>query len=276
MPKQFISATLISIITFSSIPSHSADFETDVFGSKMTVGIVDGNATKQRLTVGESVDLTGDWLEINRIDAISGTGYIVGKIGEATNFVQPPPFIIEIEKGKVPKVHGPIATDTNIKVRYYSDGVRFEEPGYPNDIVRIWTWMPHKSLVESTKLVRFDPSLSWDSLLTSTPSHPKEILFNSEVVESIKTVVSSQYDSYLGFFYGLGSVSNSNGLIVMDTCPRQQCDLIGSLTVLDPSSRSVFIAMKNEGQDIEVIPAVRDWSSDAKKSLSAWSGSFKK
>lgn len=255
----------------ASPPSNADPLDIEIFGHRLKYNPDYTNKDYEKeMTFGERLKVVGSLIQLEKIDRIRETYFILGTAGPGGNMCDSAPFIFAVSPGEDPKLFGPIDVCNATTIAYDQSGITITENGVVGDKVRTWRWTPDGGLnrTEAVKAASF--SKGWNTIWERKIDHPADLLESQEIAGALDGLMGADAPEYRKQMGGLGSARYIGDFFAGSACIKFECDETGQFTGLDLQTKTAFAAFKPRGKRIVVRPEVKQWPAQLRRELADW------
>lgn len=257
-------------------PAVADALDIEIFGHRLKYNpdFTNKNFEKE-LTFGERLKVVGALIQLEKIDRIKDTYYIVGSAGPGGNTCDSAPFIVSVSPGEEPKLFGPIDVCNATSITYDEAGLTITENGVAGDTVRTWRWTPDGGLNRSEAVKAASFAKGWNTIWERKIDHPAGLLESQEIAGALDQLLGPDAEAFRKQMSGVGSARFIGDYLVGSACIKYGCDETGQFAGLDLQTKTVFAAFKPRGKRIVVHPEVKRWPATLRRELADWAKSWK-
>lgn len=249
-------------------PAASANTSINIFGTD--VQVLESSLGEDVLMINEEQWITDGIITLDKVDQIGGVNFLIGYAGPGGSACDTAPFIVSFHKDSAPRLFGPLKTCRAVTVSTEEDTLRFVEYGAPGETVKSWTWTPAGSLTEAPHTHPMTEGMGWASLWERKVDHPERLLGSEEIVADLRALTGDRWETVRRLMSGVGSAEFKGDVLIGTTCAPHHCGITEQLVALDLQARKALVAIKEDGRDIIVFPAVKEWPATPKMELARW------
>jgi hypothetical protein len=220
---------------------------------------------QRKLSVDGGAMMSDSYVRVEETAVVAGVPVVVGEHGQGGNACDVARFVVAFPSGGKPRIDEPTQDCLSTTYRIGPDSVVIERQPSPSAPGRRWVWTPDRGFSPPETLA-FAPSdkSGWDALRTRSIRHPEQLFGFVDLGGLLRSGVPAPLQGGLGAIIGgPGSVTYRDGVAVAFVCRAHACGDTGLLAVLDPTSRRVFVALKEEGEAAVVSPPFAAWPKGA-------------
>lgn len=271
---------IICVIAISSTlvqnTAASADTETTYFGHKVLITKLPKRDSQDRLFIdGKEILNDGD-VGIDEIAIVSEVGIVIGFTNCGGTGCDDRPFVISFPPNVVPRVDGPLETDSYGIVDHIigKDQVLFEIKAEPGRDGTRWSWTPQNGFQKIASIQhRPDLEKTWDVLrndLRSRTTDQASQLFNyADVASQIYALLGHDEKLVVPIIRDGGGAFRGD-LFVGDAMRRHTSEY--ALIIADVRAQKIFLAWKIDDAPIVTRPLMTKWPEAERQEFRKWSG----
>lgn len=255
MSKYSVAALIVAVLPLAAMAQPRS---ISTLGHQISIRPSSGGS--ELLEVDSRVLLSDFHIDIRETGVLSGVAFAVGERNEGGNVCEGSIFIVSMPSQDFARLDGPLNSCEIGNYHVEAEQIVVKTPASGSHDGKRWVWTP--AGLSAPSAVKFIPKEgdAWGAITQKLITHPSELMEYREFVERLSSVLGAARPAYLRIADGPGSVKYEGGILVAEACQSHACDSTALLVAIDPTSRQVFLALKDTDRRKFVVPyATREW-----------------
>jgi hypothetical protein len=234
------------------------------------IAIHAGSDGNEVLEVDDKVLLSELHIDIENVGKIGDDGFAIGSTNQGGNVCEGSTFILNLPDGAAARIDGPLDTCKIGNVRVQASNIVVETPPLPSRDGRHWEWTSQGFSEPSPVKLKLKQGMAWQMVRQQQIKHPSELMEYREFADQLNPRLGSLRPAFLRIAEGPGSVRYENGMLIGTACQSHACDSTALLVAVDPGSRNLYVAIKDNCAPAVIVPEPAMWPLAAQRSLRSW------
>jgi hypothetical protein len=259
---------VILIACMCPLAARAEPRSLDAYGHQIEIRT--GSDGNEVLEVDHKVLLSELHIDIAKVGRIEDGGFAVGSTNGGGNTCEGSAFILSLPDGAAARVDGPLDTCEIGNFRVQTEKIVVETTPRASHDGRRWEWTSRGFSAPSVVKLKLKEGMAWQLVRQQQIKHPSELLEYREFADQMNPRLGSARPAFMRIADGPGSVRYENGILIGTACQSHACGSTALLVAVDPASRKVYFAMKDNCAPAVIVPAAAVWPLATQRSFQSW------
>jgi hypothetical protein len=251
--------------------AHAEEYSSAFAGHEI---VVSRPSYLDQLRVDGQLVAEDSYVVIKATGTVSGIPVVIGTTNCGGSSCGDVTFVLTIPSGELPKIESLERDATEWKIHDDRIELLMPPPTGAHQGFR-WNWTP-KDGFKQIAVISPSPKGGTDWSDLSKLTQTLDLFDNAVIAPKLNTLLAKENDrdDFLAVD-GPGDVKISKGQLVFTTCQAHNCPNAGTIVVVDPKAKKLYLAWKPyDDRPIIVRPVIGKWPKNARVEFNAWSAPY--